>query len=120
MDKFMNEVFAREKLMAELDLPDNIFLLAYTGDEVAGYARMCDKHIPETSLGTQNVIEIARIYTASDEIGKGVPLHHHLSSIVPRIAHLAATSNVGVRHDRTAIQQGQSGSTESDWQWVSI
>jgi len=72
MDKFMNDVFAREKLMAELDLPDNIFLLAYTGNEIAGYARMCDKHVPETSLGTHNVIEIARIYTASDEIGKGI------------------------------------------------
>jgi hypothetical protein len=30
MDKFMNEVFTREKLIAELALPDNIFLLAYT------------------------------------------------------------------------------------------
>jgi ribosomal protein S18 acetylase RimI-like enzyme len=72
IDKFMNEVFTREKLMAELNLPDNIFLLAYTGDEVAGYVRMRDKNIPETSLGTDNIIEIARIYTASSIIGKGV------------------------------------------------
>ncbi len=72
MDKFMNEVFTREKLMAELDLPNNIFLLAYTGKEVAGYVRMCDKNIPETPLETDNVIEIARIYAVSTETGKGI------------------------------------------------
>ena len=39
----MNEVFTRENLMAELDLPDNIFLLAYTDNVTSGYVRMCDK-----------------------------------------------------------------------------
>lgn len=71
MDKFMNEVFTREKLMAELDLPGNIFLLAYAGNEVAGYVRIRDKSIPETSLDTDNIIEIARIYTASASTNKG-------------------------------------------------
>ena len=72
MDKFMNEVFTREKLIAELDLPSNIFLLAYTGNEVAGYMCMRDKNIPETPLETDNVIEIARIYSVSAETGKGI------------------------------------------------
>jgi len=72
MDKFMNEVFSRENLIAEVDLPNNIFLLAYKGIEPAGYAKMRDKNIPETPLGTDNIIEIARIYTASSEIGKGI------------------------------------------------
>jgi ribosomal protein S18 acetylase RimI-like enzyme len=72
IDKFMNEVFTPEKLMSELNLPNDIFLLAYMGDEVAGYVRMRDKNIPETSLGTDNIIEISRIYTASSIIGKGV------------------------------------------------
>jgi ribosomal protein S18 acetylase RimI-like enzyme len=71
MDKFMNEVFTREKLMAELDLPNNIFLLAFNGDEVAGYARLRDKSIPETTLGTDNILEIVRIYAVSSETGKG-------------------------------------------------
>ena len=71
MDKFMSEVFTREKLIAELDLPDNIFLLAYTGDEVAGYVRLRDKNIPEIALNTNNVIEIARIYTVSSATNKG-------------------------------------------------
>ena len=72
MDKFMNEVFTHEGLMAELDLPNNIFLLAYAGDEVAGYVRLRDKNIPEVSLNTGNVIEIARIYASSAETGKGI------------------------------------------------
>jgi len=72
MDKFMNEVFTREKLMTELDMPDNIFLLAYADGSVAGYVRMRDKNIPEVSLGTDNIIEIARIYTVASEIAKGI------------------------------------------------
>ena len=72
MDKFMDEVFTREKLMSELNLPNNVFLLAYNGYEVAGYVRMRDKNIPETSLGTDNIIEIARIYAVSSETGKGI------------------------------------------------
>ncbi len=72
MAKFMNEIFTQEKLIAELDLPDNIFLLAYDGDEVAGYVRMRDKNMPEINLGTDNIIEIARIYTVTSAIGKGI------------------------------------------------
>ena len=71
MNKFMNEVFTSEKLMAEFDLPDNIFLLAYNGNAIAGYVRMRDKTEPEISLGTSNVIEIARIYASTNAIGSG-------------------------------------------------
>jgi ribosomal protein S18 acetylase RimI-like enzyme len=72
IDKFMNEVFTHEKLMAEVFLPDNIFLLAYAGETAAGYVKLRDNNIPETSLHTNNVIEIARIYTDTSQIGKGV------------------------------------------------
>ena len=72
MDKFMNEVFSRDKLMTEVHQPGNIFLLAYKDNEVAGYVKLRDKNIPEVGLGTDNIIEIARIYTASSEIGKGI------------------------------------------------
>jgi ribosomal protein S18 acetylase RimI-like enzyme len=72
MDKFMNEVFTREMLMAEVGAPGNIFLVASIGDEPAGYVRMRDKNLPEEPLGTDNIIEIARIYTASSQIGKGI------------------------------------------------
>lgn len=72
MEKFMNEVFTRERLMDELNLPNNIFLLAYIDNKPAGYVRMRDKAIPEAELGSDNIIEIARIYTISDHIGKGI------------------------------------------------
>ena len=72
MDKFMTEVFTRKKLIAELDLPGNIFLLAYVKDQPAGYVRIRDKAIPEIELHTDNVIEIARIYTVTNHIGKGI------------------------------------------------
>ena len=71
MDKFMNEVFTAEKLMAEFEQPGSIFLLAYAENEVAGYVRLRDKNLPEISLGTDNIIELARIYTISAGTNKG-------------------------------------------------
>lgn len=71
MDKFMNEQFTKEGLMAEVGTGDNIFLLAYAGDEVAGYVRMRNgEHRPE--FANRPSVEIARIYAVPDSIGKGV------------------------------------------------
>jgi diamine N-acetyltransferase len=64
MDKFMNEQFTKEALMAEVGSPGNIFLLAYSGDEVAGYARLREKGA--------GLIELARLYAATNLIGKGI------------------------------------------------
>lgn len=72
IEKFMNEVFSREKLISELYLPDNIFLIAYENDNAVGYVRLKDKAIPEAELHSTNVIEIARIYTLTNNIGKGI------------------------------------------------
>jgi len=75
MDKFMNESFNKEKLVAEVDAPGNIFLLAYTGNEsssrVIGYARLRENNNPEELKGVPT-LEIARIYVVTDSIGKGV------------------------------------------------
>lgn len=75
MDKFMNESFNKEKLVAEVDAPGNIFLLAYTGNEsssrVIGYARLRENNNPEELKGLPT-LEIARIYVVTDSIGKGV------------------------------------------------
>jgi ribosomal protein S18 acetylase RimI-like enzyme len=67
MDKFMNEQFTKEALMAEVGTMGNIFLLAFAGDEVAGYARLREKNAEPLT----NSIEIARIYAATKMIGKG-------------------------------------------------
>lgn len=71
MDKFMNETFTKEKLMAEVAAPGNIFLMAYDGDEVVGYARLRENNNPKPLEGKQT-LEIARIYVTQNSIGKGV------------------------------------------------
>lgn len=71
MDKFMNEQFTREKLMAELDDPQNIFLLAQEGENVLGYAKLRNGEKRE-EFGNKSSIEIARIYAVQSAIGKGV------------------------------------------------
>jgi diamine N-acetyltransferase len=70
MDKFMNEQFTMEALMQEVGAPGNIFLLAYIGDEAAGYTRLRENS--DELLGDKPAIEIARIYAATRMIGKGV------------------------------------------------
>jgi ribosomal protein S18 acetylase RimI-like enzyme len=71
MDKFMNEQFTREALMEEVGAENNIFLLAYDEEKPVGYARIRENNNPP-SLGTSNAMEIARIYAATNAIGKGI------------------------------------------------
>ena len=71
MNKFMNEQFTKDTLMKEVGAPANIFLLAYDGEEPVGYVRMRENNNPP-ELGNINAIEIARIYAATNSIGKGV------------------------------------------------
>jgi ribosomal protein S18 acetylase RimI-like enzyme len=71
MDKFMDEQFTREALMEEVGAENNIFLLAYDEEKPVGYARMRENNNPP-SLGTSNAMEIARIYAATNAIGKGI------------------------------------------------
>ena len=71
MDKFMNEQFTRQALMKEVETPGNIFLLAYSDNEVKGYVRMREGKTP-SELDNLNIIEIARIYACTNAIGKGI------------------------------------------------
>lgn len=71
MEKFMEEQFTREKLMAEVGAKDNIFLLAFQGEEAVGYVRMRENNQPP-GLGSTSSLEIARIYATMQSIGKGV------------------------------------------------
>jgi diamine N-acetyltransferase len=71
MDKFMNEQFTRERLIAEVGAENNIFFLALDGDEAVGYARLRENNKPP-ELGDANTLEIARIYAATTSIGKGI------------------------------------------------
>lgn len=71
MDKFLKEQFTRGRLMMEVGSPENIFLLAQSGDEVAGYVKLRESKAP-LSLGSSKAMEIARIYSMRSMIGKGV------------------------------------------------
>ncbi|HUR66509.1 MAG TPA: GNAT family N-acetyltransferase [Chitinophagaceae bacterium] len=71
MNKFMTEQFSREKLSDEVGEAGNIFLLAYDDDVPAGYAQLRESDNPP-GLGNTSSIEIARIYAATNAIGKGV------------------------------------------------
>jgi ribosomal protein S18 acetylase RimI-like enzyme len=71
MDKFLNEQFTKGRLMMEVGTSENIFLLAYKNDEIAGYVKLRDSRMP-SELGHVTAIEIARIYAMSSMIGKGV------------------------------------------------
>lgn len=71
MDKFMKEQFSADLLMQEVGAEGNIFLLAYDGDEPAGYVRLRENNNPP-ELENANAIEIARIYATASSIGKGV------------------------------------------------
>ena len=63
IDKFMNERFTRENLIAEVGSPGNIFLIAALNGETAGYARIKEQN---------ETFELARIYALKDFIGKKV------------------------------------------------
>lgn len=71
MDKFMDEQFTKEALMKEVGTEDNIFLLAYDGEEPVGYVRMREGE-KRFEFDEKTSIEIARIYAVQSAIGKGV------------------------------------------------
>jgi len=71
MDKFMNEQFTREKLMAEVGDPQNKFILAHEDDYVLGYAKLRNGE-QRVEFCNKSSIEIARIYAIQSAIGKGV------------------------------------------------
>ena len=71
MEKFMNEQFTFDALVKEVSAPENVFIIAESGNEVAGYARLRES-APPSSLEELPSIEIARIYALQTMIGKGV------------------------------------------------
>src|SRR5947209_7057046 len=71
MDQFLNEQFTRGKLILEVGSPENIFLLAYLNNEVAGYVKLRDGKKPDV-IKELAAIEIARLYVVKELIGKGI------------------------------------------------
>jgi diamine N-acetyltransferase len=71
MDKFLREQFTKESLMAEVGTDENIFLLAYLNEQLVGYVNLRKSPSP-VELKPFRTIEIARLYTLQQMIGKGV------------------------------------------------
>lgn len=71
MKKFLEEQFTKGRLMLEVGAPENLFLLAYCGGEVAGYLKLREgKKL--TALNGLSTMEIARLYVTKNYIGRGV------------------------------------------------
>jgi ribosomal protein S18 acetylase RimI-like enzyme len=57
--------------MLEVGHRENIFLLAYLNEEIAGYVKLKDTRLPK-GVDSKNAMEIARLYAMSTMIGRGV------------------------------------------------
>ena len=71
MKIFLEQQFTRGRLMLEVGRLENIFLLAYQGEEVAGYVKLRNGK-PPAALGNRSAMEIARLYAVTSQIGKGI------------------------------------------------
>jgi len=71
LDAFMNVTYTKEALMKEVGMPENTFLLAFDGINVAGYLRLREQNEPNNLEGVSG-LEIARIYVLKKWIGKGI------------------------------------------------
>src|SRR5450432_25028 len=88
MDKFMNESFSVQTLTEEVSAPANVFLAAFTDNELVGYAKITESKNPP-GLGAVNAIEIGRIYAAQKTIGHGVG-----KALMEKCIQMAAEKNI--------------------------
>ena len=71
MQKFLDEQFTKGRLMLEVGVPENIFLLAYYENNIAGYVKLREGKKLAGLLGKASM-EIARLYVIKEFIGKGL------------------------------------------------
>lgn len=71
MKLFMETTYDRQKLMAEVSSPDFHFCIARIDEQPVGYVKMI-LNAPSNEMPDQQCIEIARIYTLQQTVGKGV------------------------------------------------
>jgi diamine N-acetyltransferase len=71
MASYLGKNFTVAQLERELNEEGTTFLLAQHGDSVVGYAKLRTQEQPE-GLKEENTIEIARIYSCKEYLGKHV------------------------------------------------
>jgi len=72
MRMYMEEQFTREMQMAEVGAPGRTFILAYVGDELAGFASLRVTSEKPRGLEGEKAIEIVQVYSEQRMIGKGI------------------------------------------------
>jgi len=71
MQSYLDQNFTTSRLELELKEEGTIYLLAFDGDSAVGYAKMKNRRQPEGLYGENN-IEIERIYSRKEYLGKKV------------------------------------------------
>ncbi|HEX6892621.1 MAG TPA: GNAT family N-acetyltransferase [Chryseolinea sp.] len=71
MKLYLEKNFSTEQLERELKEAGTIFIIAEVSDKAVGYAKMRRAEVPQ-GLNERNQIEIERIYSAKEYIGKAV------------------------------------------------
>lgn len=70
MENYLTTHFSEEITRAELQDASLHFLVAYDNEELVGYAKLNLACEPQT--GVKNPVEIARLYTKPEYIGRGI------------------------------------------------
>lgn len=71
LDAYMNEAFAPETIAAELADPEVVYFIAEIAGEIVGYAKL-KRNSREACTAGANPIELCRLYSLSEYIGKGI------------------------------------------------
>ena len=79
MDLYLRNQLTAGSMTAEVEDPGNLFLLAYLGDQLAGYTQLRENHILPGPGGASAAepegtpaLEIVRLYAEQSTIGKGI------------------------------------------------
>lgn len=71
LNHYMRQAFNVEQISAELAADDAVFLIASINDKPAGYAKLIIGS-SEVGVAAENPIELSRLYSHQEYLGKGV------------------------------------------------
>ena len=71
LKSYMDEAFTAKAILAELTDKDSIFFVAEIENKIVGYAKL-KQNSCEEGISGENPIELCRLYSLSEFIGKGI------------------------------------------------
>lgn len=101
MKLYLERNFSTERLESELNEDGTLFIIALEDDHAVGYAKMRKNHEPD-GLNESNQIEIERIYSRKEYLGKSVgkTLMEHCLKIAKEAGHKVAWLGVWEHNPR--------------------